>query len=124
MKPVLIAAATLALMSSQARAQRVYPVRAIDGYVCAWLNATEAQMRNPKGTGIVIRQAPDAGAAVGTTAPGIVFVRAPQHVVGNFAEVLQLTGKPGWIEQRYIKPYDPNSRCVPSVMSNGRIGNG
>jgi hypothetical protein len=124
MKPIVIAAGLLALLSTPVRAAGVYSVKPLDGYGCAWLNATEAQMRNPKGTGIVIREAPDPAAPVGTTAPGLVFVRTPAHVVGGFAEVLQLNGKPGWIETRNLKPYDPNARCVPSMMSNGRIGNG
>lgn len=124
MKPVLIAAGLLALLSAPAHAQRVSVVRPMDGYGCAWLNATEAQRMNPWGTGIVIREAPAAAAPVGTTAPGLLFVRTPPHVVGGFAEVLQINGKPGWIETRYLKPYDPNARCVPSLMSNGLVGNG
>lgn len=124
MKPIVIAAGLFALLSFPARAAWVSAVKPLEGYGCAWLNATEAQLRNPKGTGIVIREAPDASAPVGTTAPSVVFVRTPQHVMGAFTEVLQLNGKPGWIKTRSIKPYDPNARCIPSVMSNGRIGNG
>jgi len=124
MKPTLIAAGLLALLSARGHAAGVYPVKRLDGYGCARLNATDAQMMNPKGTGIIIREAPDPGAPVGTTAPGVVFVRTPSHVVGGFAEVLQLNGKPGWIERRNLKPFDPNARCTPSLMSNGRIGIG
>ena len=124
MKPVLIAAGLLALLSVPAHAQRVYAVHPIEGYGCARLNATDAQMMNPKGTGIVIREAPSPTAPVGTTAPGVVFIRTPSHVIGGYAEVLQLNGRPGWIEERNLKPFDPNARCVPAVMSNGRIGIG
>jgi hypothetical protein len=124
MKPTLIAAAILTCLSTLSGAGSLTAVRPLEGYGCARLNATDAQMMNPKGTGIVIREAPNASAPVGTNAPGVLFVRIPAHVVGGFAEVLQLTGKPGWIETRYLKPFDPNARCTPSLMSDGRPGIG
>lgn len=124
MKLILIAAGILACLSTAGSAKSLTAIRPLDGYGCARLNATDAQMLNPKGTGIVIREAPNASAPVGTTAPGVLFVRTPSHVVDGFAEVLQLTGKPGWIETRYLKPFDPNARCTPSLMSDGKPGIG
>jgi len=124
MKSLTLAVGLLALASLPSHAAGVYPVQTLDGYGCARLNVTDAQILDRKGTGIVIREAPNPSAPVGTNAAGIVFVRTPAHVVDGFAEVLQLNGKPGWIETRSIKPFDPNQRCVPSRMSNGRIGIG
>src|SRR4029077_10764095 len=103
-------------------AQPVYAVRPIDGYICMKLNVTEAEVLNPRGTGIFILTAPRPDAARGTTAPGVVVVRDPQHRVGRYLEVLQLTGQPGWIAADKVKPFEKTLRCVPSVLSNGRIG--
>jgi hypothetical protein len=105
-------------------AEPVYAVRPIDGYACMRLNVTEAEVLNPRGTGIFILTAPRPDAAHGTTAPGVVFVREPQHRVDGYLEVLQLTGQPGWIAADKVRPYEKTLRCVPSVLSNGRIGIG
>jgi hypothetical protein len=117
----LIAANALAPV---VRAEPVHAVRPIDGYVCMKLNVTETEVLNPRGTGIFILIAPHADAAHGTTAPGVVFVREPQHLVDGYLEVLQLTGQPGWIAADKVRPFEKTLRCVPSVLSNGRIGIG
>ena len=106
------------------RAEPVHAVRPIDGYVCMRLNVTEAEALNPRGTGIFILVAPRPDAARGTTAPGVVFAREPKHLVDGYLEVLQLTGQPGWIAADQVRPFDETRRCVPSMMSNGRIGIG
>ena len=120
----LALAATLALAAVPAHAQRVYVVRPLDGYACARLNATDAQMLNPNGTGINILVEPRPDAPVGTTASAILFVRQPAQPVNGFLAVMQINGRPGWINVRHVRSYDPNTRCTPSVMSNGRIGAG
>lgn len=124
MKHALAAAALAALFTASAHAERLYAVRPLDGYACARLNATDAQMLNPNGTGITILSAPKADAAPGLLAPAVLFVRQPPVVVNGFQEVMQINGKPGWISTRYVKPMDPTARCTPSVMSNGRLGIG
>jgi hypothetical protein len=117
----LIAAAALA---PSVRAEPVHAVRPIAGYVCMRLSVTEAEVLNPRGTGIFILTAPRPDAAHGTTAPGVVFVRQPQELVDGYLKVLQLTGQPGWIAADKVRPFDEMRRCVPSMMSNGRIGIG
>jgi hypothetical protein len=103
----------------------VYAVREIPGYKCMKLNLTEKQALDFSGASLVwILTAPEAHAPRGTWAAAVVFVRTPEHLVNGYLEVLQETGKPGWIEAEKVKPYDPNARCVPSVMSNGKIGPG
>ena len=84
--------------ASAAHAQDVRAVRALDGYVCMNLNLPDARMRDPAAPRVPIRVAPRPDAAVGTLATPIVITKTPEHVVDGFAEVLQLTGKPGWIE--------------------------
>lgn len=118
------AALFLAVFAMPAHAAGPTVVKPLEGYACARLNATEAEMLNPHGTGIVIRTEPSASAPVGTAASSIVFVRRPSHTVNGFAEVVQVTGQPGWIQADRIKPLDNMTRCVPSLMSNGRIGAG
>lgn len=117
-------AAILGLLLSAAHAEPVYAVTPIDGYVCMRLNVTESQVLDPKGTGIFILTAPESSAPHGTPAPGILFVKKPEHRVNGYLEVLQLTNQPGWIAADKVVPFDPNYRCVPSVMSNGRLGGG
>lgn len=114
------------LLPLPALAQPVTAVRPLDGYACALLNATEAQLRDPQWPGVPILTAPNAAAPRGATASAIVILRSPAHVVDGFAEVLQRTGQPGWIEAAKLAPYGskshPGAKCVPVVLSNGRIG--
>ena len=121
----LIAAGALA---PSAHAQDVRAVRTLDGYVCMNLNLPDARIRDPAAPRVPIRVAPRADAAVGTLATPIVITKTPEHVVDGYAEVLQLNGKPGWIESNMIVPYrsasNPFARCTPSVLSNGRVGTG
>jgi hypothetical protein len=120
---------TIAASLAQAtRADPVYVVRPLDGYVCMNLNLSEAQLLDFKGPRIPILVAPRPDAAVGTLAAAVVFAKSPPHVVNGYTEVLQLTGKPGWIETSKIVPYhsasNPYAHCTPSLMSNGRLGIG
>jgi hypothetical protein len=109
-------------------AEPVHAVRPLEGYVCMNLNLSEAEMRDPNAARVPILTAPRSDSSVGTFATPIVIAKAPEHVVDGYAEVLQLTGKPGWIKADIILPYhsasDPYARCTPSLLSNGRIGTG
>ena len=122
MKHVL--AALLALAAAPALAYGPEVVRPLGGLVCTRLVATERQMLDPRGTGIFILAAQRPDAPRLTSAPSVVFAKAPAHVVAGYAEVVTINGEPGWIEVGKVKPFDPSTRCVPSLMSNGRIGAG
>jgi hypothetical protein len=128
MKRVIIGLIAAAALAPSSRAEPVYAVRPLDGYVCMNLNLSEAQLLDFKGPRIPILVAPRPDAAVGTLAAAVVFAKSPPHVVDGYTEVLQLTGKSGWIETRMIVPYhsasNPYAHCTPSLMSNGRIGIG
>lgn len=124
MNKSVLAILACTLIASAAHADRPRVVRPLDGYVCARLNATEAQMLNPNGPGIYILAEPRPNAAPLVMAPGIVFARTPAHTVGGFTEVLTVNNAPGWIASDKIRPFDATARCVPSLMSNGRIGAG
>jgi hypothetical protein len=125
MKRFVLALIAATCLAASARAESVYAVRAIPGYKCMKLNLTEKQALDFSGASLVwILTAPETRAPRGTWAASVVLVRTPEHLVNGYLEVLQATGKPGWIEADQVKPYDPNMRCMPSVMSNGRIGPG
>jgi hypothetical protein len=60
-------------------------------------------------------------------ASALVIVVSPLKVVDGYVAVLQFNGTPGWVAGRFLKPWKdtpvgPRQTCVPSVMSNGRIG--
>lgn len=115
---------TAACVGSAAHAQSIQVVRPVPGFVCKKLNITEREAMSPNGAGVSIRTAPTATAPAAALAPSVLFVRSPEHVVAGFVEVMRLDGQLGWIEQSRVKPFDPMARCVPSLMSNGRIGAG
>lgn len=113
-----------ACLAIDAHAQSIQVVRPVPGFVCKKLNITEHEAMSPNGGGVTIRTAPSATAPVGALAPSVLFVRTPEHIVSGFVEVMRIDGQLGWIEQSRVKPFDPTARCVPSLMSNGRIGAG
>ena len=120
----LFGAVAVLALTSAADAQGLKPMRPIPGYACKKLNITEREAMSPNGAGVSIRTAPATTAPAAALAPSVLFVRSPEHVVSGFVEVMRLDGQPGWIEQSRVKPFDPMARCVPSLMSNGRIGAG
>jgi len=124
MKQIIAALIAAVALAPSIHAEPIHAVRPIEGYVCMRLNVTEAEALNPRGTGIFILTDPRPDAARGTTAPGVVFVRQPRELVNGYLNVLQLTGQPGWIAADQVRPFDETRRCVPSMMSNGRIGIG
>jgi hypothetical protein len=112
-------------LATSAHAESVYVMHPIEGYMCMKLNLTEKQALDFSGASTVwILTEPETRAPRGTAAASVVMVREPQHLVNGYLEVVQLTGKPGWIEADKVRPLDKNTRCIPSVMSNGRIGPG
>ena len=116
--------ATVALATvGAAAAQGLKPVHPIDGYACKKLNVTEREAMSPNGGGVNLRGAPDAAAPAVAIAPAVLFVKNAAPVNG-FVEVMRLNGQSAWIEQARVKPFDPNARCVPSIMSDGRPGMG
>ena len=124
MRKFILGLIIVGALAPSVRAEPVYAVRPLDGYVCMKLNVTEAEVLNPHGTGIFILVAPRPDSAHGTAAASVVLVREPKHLVDGYLEVLQLTGQPGWIAADKVRPFEKTLRCVPSVLSNGRIGIG
>jgi hypothetical protein len=126
--PMKISALVVGIMSAVttgALAQGLRAVSPLQGYSCMALNLTETEMQQ-ESSSPVIRQEPSAAAAQVGRASAQVIVADPIKARNGYVAVLTLDNKPGWVEVNKLKPYrsvsNPNVRCVPSVMSNGRPG--
>ena len=99
----------------------------LPGYQCMMLNITEQQSMDPT-FHIAVRAQPSASAQVVGTAGSVVIVRVPAKPVNGFLEMLFPDGRRVWIAANAVRPYhslgDPNAKCVPEILSNGRIGFG
>lgn len=108
-----------------AHAAGLTDVSPIPGYSCAQLALTGEQVMDPK-VGIPIRDTPSRQAPAVAFASSIVLVQDPAQPTAGFVRVLRLTGQPGWIEAKWLRPwfnkFDPMARCLPSMMSNGKPG--
>lgn len=125
----LLIAVTIIAGTIAGTADALTAVRPITGYVCMNLKWTGSEQdmwdesklpsvfEKPSATSKVIGN-------VGVTA----IVASPLHVENGFAEILHLNGQKGWVEAALLQPYPPaknrSETCVPSIMSNGRIGFG
>lgn len=120
----LIAAAGLWPISDS-RADELHAVRPIPGYACMALNLTEKQMFDYNSLPPVREQPSPTSHSIGV-ASGIVMIEDPVRTENGFIAMLMPNGKKGWVEADKLKPYhspsNPPARCVPSIMSNGRIG--
>jgi hypothetical protein len=59
--------------------------------------------------------------------PGeIVLVRNPVQQQAGYVAVVRMNGQPGWIAGDKLQPWHAMNgrpgKCIPSLMSNGRIG--
>jgi hypothetical protein len=56
----------------------------------------------------------------------IVFVKWPLIQENGYTEMERLNGQIGWIATAQLKTWHPlnggNAKCVPSIMSNGKLG--
>ena len=116
----LLLMAPLFVMSAQA--QGLQAVRPLSGYKCMALNLSEQQMMTET---VPMLAQPSAGAPkVGIVAATVIAAESPP--VNGYQKVLRLDGKVGWVSSQYLKPWvNPGSsgqKCVPSLMSNGRLG--
>lgn len=116
----------LILVSS---AHALTAVRPIDGYVCMNLkwSGKEEDLWDESKLPAVYSDSSASSQKIGNVG-AIAIVASPMRVQNGFAEILHLNGKKGWVEADLLVPYpkatDPSKTCVPSYMSNGRIGFG
>jgi hypothetical protein len=56
----------------------------------------------------------------------IVFVTWPLVERNGYVQMERINGQVGWIAANRLQPWHPlnggNAKCVPSIMSNGRLG--
>ena len=100
-------------------------VRVLPGYACMMLNLTERQYMDPA-THVPVRSEPQVNAPQVGLASGTIAVPTPVREQNGFMEALFPTGQTVWIESKMLRPYhslsDPTAKCIPALMSNGRIG--
>ena len=113
------------ICASPALASGLTVVRHLNGYQCMSLNLSDQAMMNPS-TRIPIKAGPSPASATIGNAIATVIARQPETLQNGYVSVLFLTGRPGWVQAQYLKPWrNPGTsgqRCVPAVMSNGRLG--
>ena len=115
------------LVCSATHAQGLTAVRPLPGYVCMQLAISPEASVDPQ-VGVPILDAPSRSAATVSYAASVLIVQDPPQPLSGFRRVLLPSGGGGWIDARYLRPwsnpYAPTSRCVPSMMSNGKPGFG
>ena len=125
MRRLLIAFPALLVLCGPAHAQGLQAVRPVPGHVCMQLALTPEQNADPM-RGVPVRNAPAPSDRIASWAPSVVIVPAPQQPTAGFLQVLLPDGQHGWVRATALKPwsnpYAPSRRCVPSILSNGRIG--
>jgi len=122
---VLVVGLFCGLFSTTCHAQGVRVVRPVPGYMCMLLSPEDEQATVQSQLPPVLAGPSPSAERIGYPS-GIVFVTSPLHQVAGYVEMLRLNGQTGWIEANHLRPWHPmnntSSKCVPSLMSNGRLG--
>ena len=99
----------------------------LPGYRCMMLNLSEQQSMDPSKR-VPVRGAPSMSAPTVGWAGAVVVVREPVTSVNGFVQMLFPDGRQVWIASDMLRPYhslgDPNAKCIPEILPNGRIGFG
>jgi hypothetical protein len=100
-------------------------VRALEGYACMSLNLTEEEMWQESAFPPVLQQPSASSQQIGLTGASVA-VASPMVIVNGYARMLFKLGQEGWIAANMLRPYKvpgkPKAICIPSLMSNGRLG--
>jgi hypothetical protein len=124
---ILIAtcAMTAIARTGGAKAQGIHAVKKLDGYQCMSL-AKLWDGVGPQPAPVHVYGAPDPNAPAVGFAAASVIVPSPLKVVDGRIPVLWPNGKTVWVNQADVAPWhvvsDPNARCTPVLLSNGRYG--
>jgi hypothetical protein len=119
------AVAVIGISTVACDAAPVTVVRKVPGLKCMLLDnqalAATVQSQLPP-----IRSAPSASAPTIGYPAEIVLVRDPLQEQGGFVAVERINGQFGWIEADRLQPWHAMNgrpgKCIPSQLSNGRIG--
>ena len=127
MKKAIILTAMLTAVSLATNAQGLRPVSPLQGYSCMMLKLTTDQIRSNSVT-VPVYNGPSTSSGEAGIASAILIVKSPLNIQNGFAESLFPDGRTVWIKADWLQPYrsasNPNARCTPSMMSNGRPGFG
>jgi hypothetical protein len=116
--------ASASIASLNAPAQTLTAERPLTGYECMALNLSDQQMMDPSiHVPILANPTPDSPLVGYASATVIASIAPPTN---GFQHVLRLDGVPGWVDTKYLKvwtnPGGNGQKCIPSAMSNGRLG--
>lgn len=116
---------TLFAISGLVRAEDYHAVRPIAGHICMQFALLPNQVGNPN-INVPVRDTPSMSSQVSSLAPSILVAPAPQQPTDGFLQIVLPDGQRGWVPATAVRPWksptNPSRRCIPSVMSNGRVG--
>lgn len=116
---------TLAGISGLAHAEDYHAARPLPGYMCMQFALLPNQVGNPN-VNVPVRDAPSMSSHVSSLAPSIIIAPASQQPTDGFFQILLPDRQRGWVPATAVRPWksptNPSRRCIPSVMSNGRVG--
>lgn len=106
-------------------------VKPIEGYKCFRVNVPEEKRFDPNASPPVFAAPTEASHMIGRNGEA-VFAKWPFNEVDGFVEIIWGGhGIKAWIHKDVLRPWrtklsppGPASECVPTLMSNGRIGIG
>jgi hypothetical protein len=100
-------------------------VQPAPGLACMSLDSQALQTMQQSDLPPVL-SAPNPSAARLGYPSAIVFVKWPLVQQSGYTEMERLNGQTGWIATNRLTTWHPlnggNARCVPAIMSNGRLG--
>ena len=124
---VLVAGVMCFSAPTSSHSQSLKTVAPLDGYVCMILNLTHDQLRDNHLT-VPVFKGPAVSSGKAGMASALLIAKWPLHIQNGFAETLFPDGRTVWIEADMLRPYksesNPDARCTPSMMSDGKPGFG
>jgi len=116
---------TLFGISTIVYAEDYHAIRPLPGFICMQFALSPNQVGNPN-VSVPVRDTPSMSSHVSSLAPSVIVAPVPQQPTDGFFRILLPDGQGGWVPATAVRPWksptNPNRRCIPSVMSNGRVG--
>ncbi|WP_291366532.1 hypothetical protein [Acetobacter sp. UBA5411] len=99
-------------------------VKPLNGYRCMVIDAPDEVMMDFQHP-IEMHEAPGEQSPTVSGISTVFAVAEPPETSGGFIKTMNFAFKPGWVSTKWVKPYEavhPGVKCVPSVMSDGKLG--
>jgi hypothetical protein len=120
-----VALAAIAMSPISSNASGITVVRPEPGLKCMLLDDQDLQA-TVQSQLPPIRSAPSPSAPMIGYPSEIVLVRDPLQEQAGYVAVVRINGQPGWIEEDKLQPWRAMNgrpgKCIPSLLSNGRVG--